>query len=105
MSSKWLSVLLAGLLGVVCLITLPGSARAQNPQAYQLQRFYYYPYYYFPFDYWPTMGPRWPEQPNQPYMRPPAYMAYPPYREANWRYEFWQGQRFYRGFHFWLDQF
>ena len=77
-----------------------------NPnQAYQLQRFYYYPYYYFPHNYWPTTGPRWPEGPNQPYMRPPAYMALPPFQEPNWRYEMWQPQRYYRGFHFWLDQF
>jgi hypothetical protein len=75
-----------------------------NP-AYQLQRFYYYPYYYFPHNYWPLTSPRWPEQPGQPYMKPPAYMAYPPFLERWWRYEFWVSQRFYRGFHFWLDQF
>jgi hypothetical protein len=77
-----------------------------NPtQAYQFNRFYYYPYYYFPFDYWPATSPRWPEGPNQPYMRPPAYMAFPPFREPNWHYEAWQPQKYYMGFHFWLDQF
>jgi hypothetical protein len=72
---------------------------------YQLNRFYYYPYYYFPHNYWPIMAPRWPEPPGAPYMRPPAYMAYPPFREQNWRYEMWSAQPYYRGFHFWLDQF
>jgi hypothetical protein len=79
----------------------------QNPnQAYQLHRFYYYPYYYFPHNYWPAYGPRWPEPPNsgQPMQRYPAYMAYPPFLEPKWRYEMWQPQRFYSGFHFWLDQ-
>ena len=77
-----------------------------NPnQAYQFERFYYYPYYYFPHNYWPVSSPRWPEGPNQPYMPPPAYMAFPPFHEPNWRYELWQPQKYYRGFHFWLDQF
>jgi hypothetical protein len=100
---------LAALLGVVLVgVSWPGQqAHAQNPQypAYQLQRFYYYPYYYFPHNYWPATSPRYPEPPGAPYMRPPAYMAYPPFLEQTWRYELWQPQRFYRGFHFWLDQF
>jgi hypothetical protein len=74
-------------------------------QGYQLNRLFHYPYYYYPFNYWPAMGPRWPEPPGAPYMRPPAYMAYPAFREAGWRYEMWQPQRYYRGSHFWLDQF
>jgi hypothetical protein len=72
---------------------------------YQLNRYFYYPHYYFPHNYWPAMTPRWPEQANEPYMRPPAYMAYPPFREPNWRYDLWQPARYYRGSHFWLDQF
>jgi hypothetical protein len=77
-----------------------------NPnQAWQFERFYYYPYYYFPHNYWPVTSPRWPEAPGQHYMPPPAYMAYPPFQEPNWRYELWQPQKYYRGFHFWLDQF
>lgn len=96
-------LVLAGLLGGV------SGARAQyyQPyyQSYQLNRLFYYPYYYFPFDYWPAMGPRWPEPPGTPYMRPPAYMAYPAFREPGWRHELWQPQRYYRGNHFWLDQF
>ena len=104
---------------VVALALLPGhKVQAQyqaayyqpklynNPnQAYQFERFYYYPYYYFPHNYWPASSPRWPEGPNQPYMPPPAYMAFPPFHEPNWRYELWQPQKYYRGFHFWLDQF
>jgi hypothetical protein len=74
-------------------------------QAYQFERFYYYPYYYFPHNYWPVTSPRWPEAPGQPYMKPPAYMALPPFQEPEWRYELSQPAPYYRGFHFWLDQF
>jgi hypothetical protein len=81
-------------------------ARAQAPApTAPLSRYFYYPYYYFPHNYWPTQGPRWPEPIGQPYMRPPAYMAYPPYLEQHWRYDLWQRLSYYRGFHFWLDQF
>ncbi len=84
-------------------------ARAQNPYnyypGYQLNQFYYYPYHYFPHNYWPATSPRWPEAPGMPYMRPPAYQAYPAFKEPNWRYELWQPQKYYRGSHFWLDQF
>jgi hypothetical protein len=83
---------------------LPASAPLPVPY-HTLNRFYYYPYYYFPFDYWPTMSCHWPEPVGQPYMRPPAYMAYPPFREPHWRYDQWESMRYYRGFHFWLDQF
>ncbi len=74
-------------------------------QSYQLNRLFYYPYYYFPHSYWPAMGQRWPEATGQPYMTPPAYMAYPAFKEPGWRYELWQNQRYYRGNHFWLDVF
>ena len=94
--------LAVGVLGVWMWLGGAAPASAQQPQ---LQRWFYYPYYYFPFDYWPTQGPRWPEPPGAPYMRPPAYMAYPPFREPNWRYEFFEPARYYHGFHFWLDQF
>jgi hypothetical protein len=70
-----------------------------------LSQYYYYPYYYFPHSYWPTTGPKWPEPPGAPYMLPPAYMAYPPFREPRWRYDLWERRSYYRGFHFWLDQF
>jgi hypothetical protein len=85
----------------------PAAAAAMAPQpAYQsLNHYFYYPYYYFPHNYWPTLGPKWPEPIGACYQRPPAYMAYPPYKDPNWRYEYWEPQRHYRGFHFWLDQF
>jgi len=80
--------------------------RAQyHPNNAQYHRYYYYPYYYFPHNYWPAYSQPWPEPLGQPYMRPPAYMAYPPFLEPRWRYDLWQPQRHYRGFHFWLDQF
>ena len=114
MRTPWLTTA-----AVVALALLPGhKVQAQyqaayyqpqlynNPnQAYQFERFYCYPYYYFPHNYWPVSSPRWQEGPNQPYVPPPAYMAFPPFHEPNWRYELWQPQKYYRGFHFWLDQF
>ena len=57
------------------------------------------------FFHWSSMGPKWPERPGQPYMPPPAYMANPPFREPHWRYESQKPQKYYSGFHFWLDQF
>jgi hypothetical protein len=76
-----------------------------HPANYNLGKFWYYPYYYFPHSYWPTESQPWPERPGEPYMRPPAYMAYPPFLEPHWRYEWYVPQKYYRGFHFWLDQF
>ena len=94
---------------LVGFVTTEQVARAQyyQPyyQSYQLNRLYHYPYYYFPHNYWPATSPKWPESPGQPYQRPPAYMAYPPFLEPNWRYEGFVPQHYHRGFHFWLDQF
>jgi hypothetical protein len=72
---------------------------------WNMGKFWYYPYYYYPHNYWPTESCSWPERPGEPYMRPPAYMAYPPFLEPHWRYEWYVPQKYYRGFHFWLDQF
>ena len=96
-----------GLLAAGWLASAGPAVAQQNPYytGYQLSRFSYYPYYYFPHNYWPAMGPRYPEPPGAPYLRPPAYMAYPPFKEPNWRHELWQSQKYYRGSHFWLDQF
>ena len=100
---NYFPMMLAGLLGLAALVSLPGTARAQ--QRIGPNPYYYYPYYYFPHSYWPAQSPAWPESKGSPYVRPPAYMAYPPFREPHWRYEWWQPQLYYRGFHFWLDQF
>ena len=81
-----------------------GSPYPQYP-SYQLNRWFHYPHYYFPHNYWPVQGPRWPEAPGAPYMRPPAYQAYPAFREPGWRYDLWQSMPYYKGFHYWLDQF
>ena len=91
----------------VVLIVSAWSATAPTARAddTSIGKYFYYPYYYFPHNYWPVMGPKWPECPGAPYMRPPAYMAYPPFREPHWRYEAFVPQRYYRGFHFWLDAF
>lgn len=79
-----------------------GGAKAQD---YTLGRMYYYPYYYFPHNYWPQQSPSYPERLGDAYMKPHAYMAYPPFHEPHWRYELNTPMRYYRGFHFWLDQF
>ena len=102
MFRHWHTALVAGVVGFGVWL---GSAAPARAQATTLDRFYYYPYYYFPANYWPQMSPPWPGPVNGPYMRPPAYMAYPPFREPHWRYEWWEPQRYYRGFHWWLDQF
>jgi hypothetical protein len=94
-------VVLAVVLGVGLWGAMATPVRAQAP----LSRYYYYPHYYYPHNYWPNQGPRWPERPGEPYMKPPAYMTFPPFREMNWRYEWLEPQRYYRGSHFWLDQF
>src|SRR5580704_15224201 len=102
MAPRWYPRLLAGLLGVAIWLGVVTPAGAQNQE---LNRFYYYPYYFFPHNYWPSQAPPWPEPPGAPYQRPPAYMAYPPYRDPAWRYDLWEPHKYYRGFHFWLDQF
>lgn len=80
-------------------------AQAQTIDYYNIGRYFYYPHYYYPHNHWPSQGPRWPERPGEPYMKPPAYMTYPPFREPHWRYEWMEPQSYHRGFHFWLDQF
>jgi hypothetical protein len=91
--------------GAVTVLTVELSSRAQAGDQPPLPRFYYYPYYYFPHSYWPQQSPPYPEPSGHPYVRPPAYMAYPPFREPGWRYELWTPLKYYRGNHFWLDQF
>jgi len=110
MTRRLVQVLFAGALAVILWSESAATARAQSPNYTPLPRYFYYPYSFWPHNYWPTMSPRWPEQPSA-YANgyhpspPPAYMAYPPFLEPNWRYELWQPQSYYRGFHFWLDQF
>ena len=96
--THWLAlaaVLLLGLAG-------PNAARAQD---WNMGRMAYYPYYYFPHNYWPQQSAPYPGRVGDPYMKPPAYMAYPPFHEPHWRYEQYKRQSYHRGFHFWLDQF
>jgi hypothetical protein len=103
MRRLWLALLAAGLgLGLWAGSAAPARAQAAT---YNVGRFFYYPYYFWPANYWPVMLPPWPEQPGAPYMRPPPYMAYPPFREPQWRYDWYEPLRWHRGFHFWLDQF
>lgn len=122
MLRRWLPTVLAGAMGLGlwagqaspahAQYLMPGPANApvgppvSPPITYHaMNRFWYYPYYYFPHSYWPTQGQRWPEPVGACYRPPPAYMAYPPFREPGWRYEYFEPQRYHRGFHFWLDQF
>src|SRR5262245_65627570 len=82
-----------------------GAAQPVQAQNYNINNKFYYPYYYFPHNYWPVMSPQWPEPPGAPYMQPPAYMAYPAFREPHWHYDLWERRTYHSGFHFWLDQF
>jgi hypothetical protein len=79
--------------GVVAFGLWVGGATPARAQDYSMSRFFYYPYYYYPHSYWPTAGPRWPEPPGAPYMRPPAYMTYPAFREPHWRYDWWEAHK------------
>ena len=99
MFRRWMlgAALLVGLFAAA-----PTTAQATDPP---LPRGFYYPYVYFPHNYWPQYSPQWPEPQGAPYMRPPAYMAYPAFKEPNWRYDLWAPKKYYRGSHFWLDQF
>ena len=83
----------------------PGRAARPGRTTRPCRAFYYYPYYYFPASYWPQNSPQWPEPKGQPYVYPPAYQAYPPFKEPGWHYELWTPMRYYRGNHFFLDQF
>ena len=110
MTRRLMLALFAGVLAVA-VGPAPARAPAPPPSHTPISRYFYYPYWYFPHNYWPTMSPHWPEPTSAYYAtgyyptRPPAYMAYPPMMEPHWRYELWKPMRFYRGFHFWLDQF
>ena len=90
------------LVAIAAVAITVSAARAGDPP---LPRHFYYPYQYFPHNYWPANSPQYPEAKGSPYMKPPAYMAYPAFKEPGWRYELWSPQRYYRGSHFWLDQF
>jgi hypothetical protein len=93
---------LSTLLLLVCWGAVDVAARADEIDP---NRYFHYPYTYFPHSYWPATGPKYPEPVGAPYMRPPAYMAYPAFKEPHWHYEADMPQKYYRGFHFWLDQF
>ena len=96
----WLQGL--AILGLL-LCSLASEANAQAPTRQDINRYNYYPYYYFPHNYWPNQV-RWPN-PNQPFQRPPNYMAYPPYLDPDFRYDLFEWKRYYKGHHFFLDQF
>ena len=102
MFRTWFPKVAGAVLAVVLAVGFESTANAADPP---LPQMYYYPYYYFPASYWPTNSPQWPEPKGSPYMRPPAYMAYPAFKEPGWRYELWNPMKYYRGNHFWLDQF
>jgi hypothetical protein len=103
MKPRWFAGLSAGLIALAVCLGSGATAKAEPPTP--VSTFFYYPYYYYAHNYWPSQGPPWPEQPGQHYMRPPAYMAYPPFLEPAWRYDLFAPHPYYRGFHFWLDQF
>ena len=95
-------IIVVGVLLIVSWLAVPATSHAQD---YNLNRMFYYPYYNFPHNYWPQQQDPYPERPGEAFRKPPAYMAYPAFHEPHWRYELWQPMSYYRGFHFWLDQF
>jgi hypothetical protein len=99
---RWFLRLLPGALGLALWAGLAAPAPAQQ---YEMNRFFYYPYYYWPWNYWPIQGPKYPEPVGTPYVRPPAYMQMPPFKEPMWHHEYWYPGSYYRGFHFLLDVF
>jgi len=76
---------------------------ATPAKADDINRLYHYPYYYFPHNYWPNYQP-WPV-PGRHFQPAPAWMAYPPYLDVNFTYPLFESKRYYRGHHFFLDQF
>jgi hypothetical protein len=103
MMRRFSTVVLGGVLFLAAWSGWTEPARSQFNTP--LSRYSYYPYYYFPHNYWPSMGPKWPDPRSDITTPPPAYMANPPFLEPHWRYEYWKPQFYYRGSHFWLDQF
>lgn len=92
-------LILAGLMLLATLWLVPTSpAPATDYMIY-----YYYPYQYFSHNYWPNYV-RWPD-PRIPFQAAPPYMAYPQVRDELYHYSILQNRRYYRGFHFFLDQF
>jgi hypothetical protein len=91
------ALLAAGLLSLAAWL-LPTAAQADEARLY-----YYYPYYYYPTSYWPNYY-QWPD-PKVPFQPAPPYMAYPKERDNFYRYEILELRRYYRGNHFFLDQF
>jgi len=102
--ARWMPkfALVLGAFAVWAATEAPATKAANDPP---LPRMSYYPYSYFPHSYWPAQSPQYPEPKGHPYVRPPAYMAYPPFKEPGWRYELFEPMKYYRGSHFWLDQF
>lgn len=78
-------------------------AHAQQQLSGPTNLYFHYPYNYYPHNYWPNQA-RWPD-PRIPFQQPPAYMAYPRMQDPFFRYDILENRRYYRGFHFFLDQF
>lgn len=98
MTRLGLPAVVASVLSLVIGLSSASPAQAQDINRYYHYNFQYYPHCYYPnYSYWPD--------PRVPFQRPPAYMAYPPYRDPNWRYDLFENKRYYRGHAFFLDQF
>src|SRR5262245_37654343 len=91
-------LLLAGVLGLGLYFGGAGTTKADD-----INRLYHYPYYYFPHNYWPNYQ-RWPV-PGRHFQPSPAWMSYPAYLDVNFTYPLFESKRYYRGNHFFLDQF
>lgn len=98
MLARGTTLLLAGLLGLGMFFVSTDSVKADD-----INRMYHYPYYYYPHNYAPNYQ-RFP-QPGAHFQRAPSWMAYPPYLDQNFSYPLFENKRYYRGNHFFLDQF
>jgi hypothetical protein len=99
MMRRGLPLLAAGLLGLGLWLAQPTKAVADD----QPMRLYHWPFQYYPQTYWPNQV-KWPD-PRQQFQLPPTYMSYPLQRDNWYRYEILENRRYYRGHHFFLDQF
>ena len=75
MLRRWLSALLPCLFG----LALWAGPDRRPRSAVRDEPLLLLPLLLLPWTYWPQQGPKWPEPVGQPYMRPPAYMAFPPF--------------------------
>ncbi len=101
MLPRWLARLATA---IVCLAPGPAPPQGARPKP-GTQPVLLLPLLLFPAQLLAKPGPPMAQRPGACYQPPPAYMAYPPFKEPGWYYEALEPHLHHRGFHFWLDQF